>query len=586
MKILGIQWGDTSSACLVKDGKVISATSEERYSRRKNDMQFPQKSLNFCKSSCDKVDKVVLSSVRSDYVSKLINLYSLPVSEIIKMQHYYYYPAFYENKKPDLIKLTKHLHIKKQYPENYWKIVDNRKIKTFTEDRTEIVSNFLKIKKEKISKIEHHLCHASYGYFTSNFFDKPCLVLTIDGAGDFGINATVCIAEKGKIKRIYETTNCIIGRIYSYVTLVLGMRRLEHEYKLMGLAPYGMKKDFKPTYEVFNEILNLEGYKFTFKNKPQDSYFHFKRKLEGQRFDVVAAGLQKWTEDIIFNWVSNAIKETKIKDVVISGGVSMNVKAMGNLMKIKNLKNLWVPGAGNDDSLCIGAALNFYHTNQKPKKHYFLRSLYLGEDSNYQEDEFINRLKRHSKKFIIHKYSPESAARLLSKGYVLGRCSGKMEFGARALGNRSILADPRDFQTIKKINEMIKNRDFWMPFAPSIMENYKKKYILNFDKSLSEHMTIVYETTKEGTEKLKAACHPSDNTVRAQIVFKHTSLDFFKLIEAFSKITGVGALLNTSFNLHGFPIVRNLTDALYVLKNSGLNGVITNKYIIMKRDKK
>ena len=581
MNILGIQWGDTASACLVKDGKIIAASSEERYSRKKNDMQFPIQSIEYCKSFCKTVDFVALDSLRSDYLTKLTNMYSISVDEMVRMQHYYYYPLLYENKKIDFMEATKHLQVLDQYPSDYWRKVDKKKIETFTKDRTEIVSKFLNIDKSKIINIEHHLCHTSYGYYSSKFYDSPALILAIDGSGDAGLNATISIAEKGKIQRIYQTTNCIVGKIYSFTTLILGMRRLEHEYKVMGLAPYGMKKDYSKIYNAFSECLDLDGYKFILKKKPKDSYFYFKEKFEGIRFDVIAAGLQKWTEDIIYKWVNNSIKQTKIKNVVMVGGVSMNVKAMGNLLNNTNLKKLWVPGASNDESLCAGAALSYFYDTQKKKRHKELKSLYLGYDTDVEEKNFINKLKKN-KSFKIYPYSHKKAASLISKSYVFGRCVGKMEFGARALGNRSIVADPRNFEMVKKINDMIKNRDFWMPFAPSIVENFAKKYLKNYKKSSSYHMTIAYNTTEEGKRLLPAACHPSDETTRAQIVSKDSSYEYYKLIIEFYKITNVGALLNTSFNLHGYPIVRTLDDALYVLNNSGLNGLLTKNYIIVK----
>ena len=580
MNILGIQWGDTGSACLVKNGKLVAASSEERYSRRKNDMCFPIKSIEFCKSFCENIDVVALESLRSDYLTKLINMHSISVDEMIKMQHYYYYPLFYQNQNVDFIEATKHLQVLDQYPTDYWKKVDKRKIESFTEDRTEIVSNFLNVEKEKIVKVEHHLCHTSYGYYSSKFFDTPVLVFAIDGGGDSEINATISIAEKGKIKRIYQSKDCIVGRIYSFTTLIMGMKRLEHEYKVMGLAPYGMKKDFSLIYKTFSDCLDLDGYKFILKNKPRDFYFYFKNKFEGVRFDVLAAGLQKWTEDIIYRWVNNAIKETKIKDVIMVGGVSMNVKAMGNLLKNPDLNRLWVPGASNDESLCVGAALSHFY-DSKNKKHPELKSLFFGYDADLDEEKFINNLKK-DKLFKIYPYNDKHAADLISQGNVLGRCVGKMEFGARALGNRSILADPRNFEVVKKINDMVKNRDFWMPFAPSIAEEFAKKYIKNYDKTISYHMTIAYETTDEGKKLLSAGCHPSDETTRAQIVNKDSSYEYYQLILEFYKITNVGALLNTSFNLHGYPIVRTLQDALYVLNNSGLNGLLTKNYIIVK----
>ena len=159
----------------------------------------------------------------------------------------------------------------------------------------------------------------------------------MDGSGD-GLNASISVGDKGKLKRIYGTSDCIVGRIYSHITLLLGMRRLEHEYKLMGLAPYGEKYFNNECYQVFNEILKLEKYNFKINKKPADAYFHFKKRLEGFRFDTIASSLQLWVENIVKKWVLNTVKLKKINNICFSGGVGMNAKAMGKLIENKKLK--------------------------------------------------------------------------------------------------------------------------------------------------------------------------------------------------------------------------------------------------------
>ena len=158
-----------------------------------------------------------------------------------------------------------------------------------------------------------------------------------------------------------------------------------------------------------------------------------------------------------------------------------------------------------------------------------------------------------------------------------------MEFGQRALGNRSILADPRDLKIKEKINSAIKNRDFWMPFAPVILKRLSNKYLVNPKNLESPHMTIGFDTTKLGYEKMPAACHPADKTARAQILEKKDNVGLYNLIDEFYKITGTGALLNTSFNLHGYPIVNSIKDAIYVFKNSELDGLLLNNFFITKK---
>ncbi len=584
MITLGINWGDSSTVSLMKNNEIISAYGEERFSRIKNDMSYPYRAIKQCLKDLNgkKVDYVALGAKGYSYESILANIYKLSVKDMIWLQNNYYHDLFYKNKKKSFLKTTKKFWNKNQYPEKYWKNVDKKKIHTFSKDVEDIVSKNLNISKDKIIKIDHHTCHSNYAYYSSPFKNKKCLVFTMDGYGD-GLNATISIGNNGQLKRIYQTDKCIVGRIYSHITLLLGMKRLEHEYKLMGLAPYGEKYFNKECYKIFDEIIKLKKFKFVINKKPQDSYFHFKNKLEGFRFDTIASSLQLWVENIITSWVINAVTSTRIKNVCFSGGVGMNAKAMGKLLENNKIKNLWVPGAGQDDSTCIGASIEVNKSFNKNNNNFVnLKNLYFGNNANDEENKFFKN-KIDKKKFQIYKFSNKRAALFLSKGKILGRVVDRMEFGPRSLGNRSILADPRNLNTKTKINAKIKNRDFWMPFAPSIIDNCAEKYILNSRKTISSHMALTFKTTKLGYEKIIAACHDADKTVRAQIVTKKLNSGYYDLIKEFKKITGCGALLNTSFNLHGFPVVKNISEAYDVLNKSDLDGLITKNFIILKK---
>ena len=179
--------------------------------------------------------------------------------------------------------------------------------------------------------------------------------------------------------------------------------------------------------------------------------------------------------------------------------------------------------------------------------------------------------------------SPQRIAELFREGKILARCAGRMEFGQRSLGNRSILADPGDLRIKERINAAIKNRDFWMPFAPVVMDKYVGRYLINPKGIESPHMTIGFDTTQEGYEAMIAACHPADHSARPQILHRDANLALYKILEAFESLTGRGALLNTSFNLHGYPIVNTPRDALDVLERSELDGLILNHSLILKK---
>ena len=583
MITLGINWGDSSTVTVMQNNKIISAYAEERFSRIKNDMSYPKKAIEQCLRDLRgvKIDKIALGAKTYSYEGFLTQIYKLSVKNMIWLQNNYYYDLFYNNKNNIFLNTTKKFWKRNQYPISYWKNVNLKKINTFPNDLLNIISKDLNISKENIHKIDHHTCHANYAYYSSPFRKNKALVFTMDGYGD-GLNATISVGDNGSLKRFYQTDKCIVGRIYSHITLLLGMRRLEHEYKLMGLAPYGEKYFNEECYKVFDEILRIDKYKFNFNKKPKDAYFHFKKKLEGFRFDTIASSLQLWVENIISEWVLGAIKYTGIKNICFSGGVAMNAKAMGKLLESKKINELWVPGAGQDDSTCIGAAIEVNKINKQKNLFVDLKNLYFGNDANFDEENFVNKI-LDKKKFLTIKFSNKRAARFLAQGKVLGRVVDRMEFGPRSLGNRSILADPRNIGIKSKINAKIKNRDFWMPFAPAILDNCAKKYLYNSNKAISNHMALTFKTTNEGYKKIIAACHDADKSARAQIVSRKMNIGFYQLIQEFKNQTKCGALLNTSFNLHGFPVVKNLIEAYEVINKSDLDGLISKNYIFIKK---
>jgi carbamoyltransferase len=398
------------------------------------------------------------------------------------------------------------------------------------------------------------------------------------------LNATASIAENGKLTRIYQTDKCILGRIYSHVTLALGMKRLEHEYKVMGLAPYGNLDDSQGVYDILNSYIDVDGIEFVWKQKPKDSYFTPKKQLEGYRFDLVAAGMQRWVEDILSKWVSNLIQDTGITTLVLSGGVSMNVKAMGVLSRIPSVTRLYVPGSGADETTCIGAAIgaSVRANGGSLKKPVTMQSMYLGSNPDCPKEELRLKVESLSGLSVIEGPSSSDIAQLLVDGLVIGRCVGRMEFGQRSLGNRAILADPTVPDLVAKINHMIKHRDFWMPFAPVLLDKFVDRYLINPKNIESPHMTIAFHTSDEGYECMRAACHPADRTARAQILRRSDNPEMYQLMLDFERLTGRGALLNTSFNLHGWPIVRTEVEAVDVFLGTGLEALWLSDLLIVK----
>ena len=267
----------------------------------------------------------------------------------------------------------------------------------------------------------------------------------------------------------------------------------------------------------------------------------------------------------------------------------MNVKVNMEINSLKSVKEFFICPSPSDESQAIGAAyvlMSDYCRNHKLDADKVLRPLssaYLGPDITDQEIlELIKKEELQKKYKIIRKVDYRKIAKLLANGAVIGRASGRSEFGARALGNRSILADPRNYDTVKIINEKIKNRDFWMPFAATILENRAKDYLVGYKKCGAPYMTIAFKTTALAAKHLKAGLHPSDLTCRPQVLKSGHNPGYEKIIREFEKLTKVGGLLNTSFNLHGEPIVQSAADALRVFQLSELDGLLLNDFFIEK----
>ena len=375
------------------------------------------------------------------------------------------------------------------------------------------------------------------------------------------------------------------------MTLLLAMKPNEHEFKVMGLAPYGKEKYAIEAYKVFEQTLQVKGTEFVWNIKPEDSYYWFKDRLEGMRFDAIAWGLQHWVEKLLLKWTSNTIKKFKINNIIYSGGVAMNIKAMGKLTELDSVDNLFVGGSASDESLAIGSGICLQEDLTLKNKESWssnnfsrIETLYLGPKSSSQEEDKIIKNLDTSKYSIDKDISAKNIGNLLSQGKIIGRCVDRMEFGQRALGNRSIIADPSNILIKEKINSAIKNRDFWMPFAPIVLDTYAEHYLVNPKKITSPHMTIGFQTTDLGYKKMIAACHPADKSARPQILEQKHNPKLYKIIEEFSKIKNCGAILNTSFNLHGYPIVNTAKDAFYVFENSELDLLQLNNFLIKKHE--
>jgi carbamoyltransferase len=443
--------------------------------------------------------------------------------------------------------------------------------------------------------VNHHLSHASAAYYSifNNAKQSKYLILTLDGSGD-GLCATVNLGENGNIKVLSTTpAGHSLGNIYSRVTYAYGFTPWEHEYKLMGMAPYVPVDKAEEISQIFHRYLDIDpANPLSFKKLiPEDTGQITNRILNDFfriRFDWVCAGLQKFTEDLILKWVKECVKKTGINKVICSGGVFMNVKANKRILELPEVQELFIMPSCGDETNSIGAAYYTYAQERVKSNEDInilpLKDLYLGNDITEDEikksvDDFV-----FSAEVKVEHYDniEKKVAELLSQGEIVARAKGRMEFGARALGNRSILAKPSNTKVVRIINEMIKSRDFWMPFCPSVLANRAAEYYIKPKKMHAPYMIISFDSQKERVEEIIAAIHPYDFTTRPQEVDKDWNPDYWQLLKYYEELTGEGIILNTSFNLHGYPVVSTAKDALGVLDKSGLKYLALGNYLIWK----
>ena len=589
MIVLGVNDGHNSSASLIIDGKLTCSIAEERLSREKNHFGFPYKAikcvLEYSGISSKDIDKIAMSSKHFIpayyYVSRNSKI---TIKDYWKEQTDYWYPKLLKNKNPNYLEVLSHRVNKEEFPYDESLIKNESDTEGMWLARVKHLSETLGVDPKIISHHDHHMCHAYYGYITCKLRNEPLLVYTMDGFGD-GANGTVSIGEPGQpLKEISRSSNCNIGRMYRYATLLLGMRPAEHEYKLMGLAAYNSHKYGAEAYQVYADTLQVDGLGFKYKNKIKDHFFYFKDKLEGQRFDAIAYGIQKRCEELLTEWISNGINKTGIGNIVKSGGVAQNIKANKIISELDKLNSLFVPPGPGDESISIGAA--YLESIKQGTQINKINSASTGYFGPSFSDDLIQKVinKMVPKNYSIQKASYEKTAHLLADGDVVARFGdGRMEFGARALGNRSILADPRKPDVIHHINKLVKMRDFWMPFAPSIIAERENDYINNPKKIDARFMAVGFDSTPLAKEHIPAGLHPFDKTARPQIVHKSDNPSYHSLIKAFEKITGVGALMNTSFNIHGEPIVGTPEDAVDTFLRCGLHHLLIGSWLVSKK---
>jgi len=597
IKIIGISaFYHDSAAALVVDGEIISAVQEERFSRIKHDSNFPNRSINFLlKNSNINIHEI-------DYVC----FYEKPFLKFERILESYISSipyGFASFKKSIPLWLGQKIYQKK-------KIAD------------ELSLNNKKFEQDKIFFSEHHLSHAASAFYPSPF--PSASILTIDGVGEHA-TTTIGIGNDKSIK-ILEEINFphSLGLLYSSFTYYLGFKINSGEYKVMGLAPYGkptfvntildnlldLKEDgsFRLNVNYFNFITGL-----TMINKKFEDLFKQKRRMpEREKINQfhmdIARSIQDVIELIILKMSKYILKKYDQQNLCIAGGVGLNCVANSKVLKSNLFKNLWIQPASGDAGGAIGAALYFWHnelnndrnTNNEDK----MKGSYLGPQ--YTNNEIKNILDSLGANYEFISEDDKLiniTANKLKDGYVIGWFQGKMEFGPRSLGSRSILADPRNEAMQKKLNLKIKYRESFRPFAPAILkENLREWFDINIDSPymllvsniLNKHRIKITEKENKlfGIEKLKIkrskvpAITHVDYSARIQTVDSKYNEKFYLLIKKFKQITNVPILVNTSFNIRGEPIVCSPIDAFKCFMGTEMDFLIIGNYILNKSNQK
>ena len=557
-----------SAAAILKDGHVVAAVEEERFSRKKFDDGFPRMAIDWCLKEAGITPEQINS----------VAFYDKPVLKFERLLDNYIAVAprglySFLNVIPKW--LHKRLWIKEE------------------------IKKHMRGYQGNIIFPEHHMSHAAHTFFTSPFDEAA--ILTVDGVGEWS-TSSFGSAENTSIK----LTNDIrwphsIGMFYSAFTYFLGFKVNEGEYKLMGLSAYG-----KPKYYdlILNEILdvkndgslhlNLKYFAFTYDkvmtNQKFAELFGIPRREEDAKAEQIhydiAASAQKVLEDIMLKMVNHVHKKTGMKNLCLGGGVALNGVANYRILKEGPFESVHIPPSPGDGGSAVGCAQYLYYIHKKQRRiivqdhaKRIQENVYVGP--SFSNDEIKSFLEENNidYEYLAREQLLQTTAKLISEQNVVGWYQGKIEWGPRALGNRSILADPRDSKMKDVLNEKIKHRELFRPFAPSILEEYVSEY---FDLNIpSPYMLFVAKVKKP--DKIPAVTHV-DGTGRLQTVSREANPLYYDLINDFYKITGVPVVVNTSMNVRGEPIVNTPEQAYAMIIKTEMDYIMMGNYMIQRRD--
>ena len=572
MYVLGIScYYHDSSAALLKDGIIVAAAQEERFTRKKHDTSFPINSIKYCLKS---------ENITSEDIN-YVGFYEKPLLkfERVLSQHLEMFP---KSLKTFLVSMPSWINEKLRVPGTIRKKLGYNKGVLF---------------------IEHHLAHAASAFLVSPF--REAAILTADGVGEW--TTTTCGHGKGNDIELFKEIRFphSIGLLYSTITAYLGFSVNNSEYKVMGLSPYGnTDKNTNPYYNKLRQVIDIKddgSFRFDM------SYFTFHyadrmpskklcRLLDGpvrkgeseitSRHKDIAAALQLITEDILTKILNHLHGIAKCDNVVLAGGVALNSVYNGKIIKNTPFKNIWIQPDAGDGGTSIGVASYIYHALLGNKRNYAFRNAYLGPEYPMEHIKlFLDKNKIKYSPFRDDNDLIKNTAKLIYGNNVVGWFQGGMEWGPRALGARSILSNPCNPKMKEILNQKVKHREKFRPFAPAVCEDDAIKYF-ECDVPIPEptdFMLMVYQIRKEWQDKIPAVTHV-DGSGRLQTIRSHQNPLYYGLIKEFGKLSGIPIVINTSFNIRGEPIVCTPYDAYKCMMGTGIDYLVIDKFLIKREE--
>jgi carbamoyltransferase len=545
-----------SSACIVRDGELLFAIAEERISRVKHDASFPHLAIQAC---------LEYSRIRADQLDEVC--FGWPTAgpgfrHDLKCMATGGLPLTYLNL------LTSTLHFLSMRHQGGG-------AKKFRQQFGNV--------KARMRFVDHHLAHALSAYAYSGFSEAAVVVM--DGRGAWEATS-IWHGRKGRLDHVLTIPfPDSVGFLYSEFTAYLGFQRNTDEWKVMGLAPYGRRGlDVRPFIDFETTPYRVNPKRLFANGASQFSEIAVRlgppRTAESEieeRHKNIAYAVQEACEKAMMNVVRLAIEKTRCRNVCLAGGVALNSKANGKILASGLLEEIFVQPAASDDGAALGAALAPYLDNDGRVPKMLMRHAYLGP--SFGDDTIEATLKTYKLRSTRLGDPAKTAAELLAQGKILGWFQGRMEFGPRALGSRSILADPRDAEMNIKVNNAVKFREWWRPFAPSL----KKEVAGDFLESATDSpfMILTAQVRPEKRQVIPSVTHV-DGSARPQTVEKETNPLYWRLIDEFGKRTGVPVVMNTSFNLRGEAIVHTPTDALRTFFSSGMDALVIGSFLVEK----